>query len=244
MAADRVVQPDHRRSAGLELFPREGANLPAWFAERIGAAGMATLSGSADPKTTETKALRAAEDAAVRLGLDPTRYRVGGVADEAWCLVSEKDGWEVFLALGGKRFETAKFATAWQSVRYFIGHLYLNQDAFAGELAPDAKRPTGAWPIQPVGGDAGLQIYRGKRIVTLPPGTEMDRYGEPEGNTLYAAHTEWTYRSQPPDVQDREYHVYRLLRPARGRWHRNPLVRPNRRRPGIHTRTFYQRAVG
>ncbi|WP_328604215.1 TNT domain-containing protein [Amycolatopsis sp. NBC_00345] len=200
----------------LELFPRTGGNLPEWFAERVGAVGAATLSGSADPKTAETEALRAAEDAAAELGLDPARYRIGEVADGAWCLVSEEDSWAVFLAVGEERFEGAEFATVQQAVRYFVGHLYLNRSAFRDELAPDAKRPTDAWPIQPLGGDAGLQIYGGKRIVTLPPGTEMDRYGDPDGNTLYAAGTEWTYRSQPSNVRDREYHVYRLRRPVRG----------------------------
>ncbi|HWD01212.1 MAG TPA: TNT domain-containing protein [Amycolatopsis sp.] len=199
----------------LELFPREGANLPAWLAERVGGAGAATLASPTDPKTAATEALRAAEDAAAELELDPARYRIGEAADGAWCLVSEEDGWAVFLLEGGERFEAARFATAQQAVRYFVGHLYLNRAAFRGELAPDAKRPTDAWPIQPLGGDPGLQLYGGKRIVTLPPGTEMDRYGGPEGNTLYAAGTEWTHRSQPSEVRQREYHVYRLRRPVR-----------------------------
>ncbi|MFI5610636.1 TNT domain-containing protein [Amycolatopsis sp. NPDC051903] len=199
----------------LELFPREGANLPGWFAERVGGAGAATLASPTDPKTANTEALRAAEDAAAQLELDPARYRIGEAADGAWCLVSEGDSWAVFLAEGGERFEAAEFATAQQAARYFVGHLYLNQAAFRGELAPDAKRPTDAWPIQPLGGDPGLQLYGGKRIVTLPPGTEVDRYGDPAGNTLYAAGTEWTHRSQPAEARQRPYHVYRLRRPVR-----------------------------
>ena len=199
----------------LELFPRRGKNLPEWFAERVGRAGVATLASPTDPKTAETEALRAAEDAAAELELDPARYRIGEAADGAWCLVPERDGWAVFLAEGGERFEAAEFATAQQAARYFVGHLHLNRTAFRGELAPDAKRPTEAWPIQPLGGDPGLTLYRGKRIVTLPPGTEMDRYGEPEGNTLYAAGTEWTHRSQKAEARQRPYHVYRLRRPVR-----------------------------
>ncbi|WP_194924578.1 TNT domain-containing protein [Catenulispora pinisilvae] len=200
----------------LELFPRTGVNLPEWIAERVGAAAGATLGAVTDPKTAETEALRAAEDAAAELGLDPARYRIGEVADGAWCLVSEANGWAVFLAVGGERFQGAEFATVQHAVRYFVGHLYLNRSAFRDELAPDAKRRTDEWPIQPLGGDAGLQVYSGKRILTLPPGTEMDRYGEPAGNTLYAVGTEWTYRSQPSNVREREYHVYRLRRPVRG----------------------------
>jgi hypothetical protein len=196
----------------LARFPRDADLVPGWLAEVAGTVGAATPAGPADP---DQEALRAAEDAAAELGIAPARYRIGEAADDAWCLVPEGDGWAVFQAQGGERREAATFPTAVAAVRYFTGHLYLNRAALRDELPPDAKRPTADWPIQPAGGDTGLQMYGGKRLVTLPPGTEMDRYGDPDGNTLYAARTEWPHRSEPAEVRDWAYHVYRLRRPVR-----------------------------
>ncbi|WP_284749079.1 TNT domain-containing protein [Amycolatopsis sp. RTGN1] len=199
----------------LARFPRTGEALPGWLAEAVGTAGAATLAGAADPEAAAKDALRAAEDAAAELEIAPARYRIGEIADGAWCLVPEGDGWAVFWAQGEDRLELATFPSAVAAVRYFTGHLYLNRAAFRDELPPDAKRATAEWPIQPLGGDVGLQMYGGKRLVTLPPGTELDRYGEPAGNTLYAARTEWENRSEPAEIRDWAFHVYRLRRPVR-----------------------------
>lgn len=197
-------------AADLDRFPRDAAHVPVWLAERLGPLGVATMTGSVED------ALRAAEDAAAELELDPDRYRIGAVADGAWCLVPEDGRWAVFLAHAhGDRTEEAVFDTARAAVRHFVGHLYLHRAAFRDELPPDAKRPTEDWPIQPMGDDIALTLYGGKRIVTLPPGTEGDRYGDPSGNTLFAARTEFTHRSHPAEDERREYHVYRLTRPVR-----------------------------
>ncbi len=195
----------------LTAFPRETGMIPDWLNERLGTTGTAASGEQSDPETAAKEAL----DVAAELELDPSRYSVGETVDGAWCLVAEDGRWAVFQAQGTERGEEVVFDTAQKAVRYFVGHLYLNQAAFRGELPPDAKRPTEDWPIQPVGGDVGLQLYGGKRIATLPPGTEMDRYGRPDGNTLYAARTEFTHRSQPAEEQRFEYHVYRTVRPVR-----------------------------
>lgn len=50
-------------------------------------------------------------------------------------------------------------------------------------------------------------------MVTLPAGTEVDRYGEPDGNVTYAARTQYQHRSLPTDWSNQSYHVYRLQRP-------------------------------
>jgi len=197
----------------LAQFPRTGNALPGWLAEVTGTA--ATPSSPDDPEAAAKEALRAAEDVAAELEIPAARYRIGEVADGAWCLVREDDGWAVFLSRGGERLEAATFPTAVAAVRYFVGHLYLDRAALRGELPPDAKRQTDEWPIQPLHREAPLSMYTGKRLVTLPPGTEMDRYGEPAGNTLYAARTEWPHRSEPAEIQGWAYHVYRLRRPVR-----------------------------
>ncbi|SFW78769.1 TNT domain-containing protein [Amycolatopsis australiensis] len=188
----------------LATFPRDPERTPDWLG-----------TAAPDPAAATAQALRTAEDAAAELELSPARYRIGEAADGAWCLVEEQGRWAVFQAAAGDRRDEATFATAAEAVRYFVGHLYLNRAEFRDELPPDAGRPTADWPIQPVGGDVGLQMYGGKRLVTLPPGTEMDRYGDPSGNTLYAARTEWPYRSEPDEIRALPLHVYRLRRPVR-----------------------------
>lgn len=199
----------------LADFPRDAGMVPDWLADRVGRAAVATLTDESDADIAAKEALAAAGQAAVELELDPARYRVGEIADGAWCLVPEDGRWSVFWAQGEERVERADFATAREAVRYFTGHLYLNRSAFRDELPPDAKRPTSAWPIQPMSDDGGLSLYQGKRLVTLPPGTEMDRYGDPSGNTLFAARTEFTHRSHKAERAQREYHLYRLTEPVR-----------------------------
>jgi hypothetical protein len=69
------------------------------------------------------------------------------------------------------------------------------------------------WKIQPLPGEPPLTLYRDKRLVLLPPGTEIDRYGDPTGNVAYAARTQYQHRSLPPDWSGFPYHAYRLQRP-------------------------------
>ncbi|HEY0639115.1 MAG TPA: glycohydrolase toxin TNT-related protein, partial [Pseudonocardiaceae bacterium] len=69
------------------------------------------------------------------------------------------------------------------------------------------------WQIQPLPGEPPLTLYRDKRMVLLPPGTEIDRYGEANGNVAYAARTNYPQRSLPSDWSSLPYHIYRLQRP-------------------------------
>jgi len=69
------------------------------------------------------------------------------------------------------------------------------------------------WPIQPMSGEPPLTLFRGKRMLELAPGTEIDRFGNPDGNLTYAAGTPFTERSLVPDWIERPYHTYRVDRP-------------------------------
>jgi hypothetical protein len=62
-------------------------------------------------------------------------------------------------------------------------------------------------------GEPPLTLFRGKRLLELQPGTEVDRFGTPEGNLTYVAGTPFEQRSLVPDWVHRPYHVYRLIRP-------------------------------
>ncbi|HEX2314103.1 MAG TPA: TNT domain-containing protein [Thermomonospora sp.] len=83
-----------------------------------------------------------------------------------------------------------------------------------GDVPPGAGADRGG-PIEPLAGEPPLSLYRDLRETTLPPGTEVDRLGGPEGNVVYAVGTDWGARSLPPDWANRPRHVYRVLRPVR-----------------------------
>ena len=77
-----------------------------------------------------------------------------------------------------------------------------------------ASAPPGSeWPITPLPGEPPLTLFRGKRMVELEPGTEIDRFGEDDGNLVYSAGTPFSERSLVPEWIDRPYHVYRVRQP-------------------------------
>jgi hypothetical protein len=69
------------------------------------------------------------------------------------------------------------------------------------------------WPIQPMDGEPPLTLFRGKELRELPAGSELDRFGGPNGNLTYAAGTPFEERSLVPEWVNRPYHVYRVQRP-------------------------------
>jgi hypothetical protein len=83
------------------------------------------------------------------------------------------------------------------------------------EQIPDAAPQQPAeWPIQPLAGEPPLTLFRGKRLLELQPGTEVDRFGGPDGNLTYVAGTPFEQRSLVPEWVHRPYHVYRVTRPV------------------------------
>jgi hypothetical protein len=84
---------------------------------------------------------------------------------------------------------------------------------------PPAARPaaapvSGDWPISPLPGEPPLTLFRGKRLVELEPGTEIDRFGDDEGNLVYAVGTPFKERSLVPEWIDRPYRVYQVRQPV------------------------------
>lgn len=78
-----------------------------------------------------------------------------------------------------------------------------------------APAPGGELPVQPLPGEPPLSLLRDRRIVDLPVGAEVDRYGDTAGNFMFAARTPYEHRSFPVEWQSRARRVYRLRRPLR-----------------------------
>lgn len=99
-------------------------------------------------------------------------------------------------------------------------------ESFRGEsaeptvLATPPARPAAAgpgtpeWPISPLPGEPPLTLFRGKRLVELEPGAEFDRFGDDDGNLVYALGTPFHERSLVPEWIDRPYHAYRVRQPV------------------------------
>lgn len=81
--------------------------------------------------------------------------------------------------------------------------------------ARPAERSNGGqpWPISPMAGEPPLTLFRGKELRELPAGSELDRFGNPNGNLTYVAGTPFEERSLVPEWVNRPYHVYRVQRP-------------------------------
>jgi hypothetical protein len=164
------------------------------------------------------------------LGVDPAVYRVGEVADDAWCLTHDDDGWSVFWSERGGRHNAVRFATADQAAAHLLGTLVIvpsrmrGPEQPAGPTAAPNRSATDATERAPSGGDAAihplpgeppLTLLRDRRSIELPAGTVVDRFGTPGGNLVYAARTPYENRSLPPEWINSGYHVYRLQRPLR-----------------------------
>jgi len=79
--------------------------------------------------------------------------------------------------------------------------------------SPGMPSAPGNWPIQPLPGEPPLTLFRGKKLADLPVGSELDRFGDPDGNLTYVAGTPFPERSLVPEWVNRPYHVYRVQQP-------------------------------
>ncbi|WP_026453184.1 TNT domain-containing protein [Saccharomonospora iraqiensis] len=151
-------------------------------------------------------------------GVAEQAYRIGGTADGAWCLHRTPDGWEVARYADGHPVEPRYFPRVHAAAEALLGALLL----FPGRAWTDTSPAAGAappeqatdWPILPLTGEPPLTFYGGKRLLTLPGGTVLDRYGNEQGNLTHPLDTPFPETSL---TVDREYerHRYRVLRPLR-----------------------------
>ncbi|WP_370942836.1 TNT domain-containing protein [Amycolatopsis sp. cg5] len=78
---------------------------------------------------------------------------------------------------------------------------------------PRHQRTGHRWPIEPLPTEPPLTLFVDKTRVKLAAGTQVDRFGEPDGNLTYAAGTPFEERSLPPEWARLDYHVYQLQEP-------------------------------
>ncbi|RZQ65021.1 TNT domain-containing protein [Amycolatopsis suaedae] len=135
------------------------------------------------------------------------RQRLGeyGVPDSAYRLGTAEPGvpslhhtgthWEV----DGVRFDRLADATT-----HLLGTL-LTEPATGDEPVD--------WPVRPAEGEPGLETLGAKRLVRLPAGTVLVRFGAETGNVLYADGVRFPMTSLPLDAEHtrRRYRLTRAL---------------------------------
>jgi hypothetical protein len=171
------------------------------------------------------------------LGVPSSAYRIGAaadgavadgaVADGAWSMLAEGGRWTVFLSENGARVHEVAFDGERQAAAYLLGSLLLEPQA------PEH-------PIAPLPGEPPLTLFRDRKIIEVPAGTAVDRYGGESGNVTYAARTPFGERSLPPDWASRPYQAFRLGRPLRAL---TGVAVPWFDQPGGGTAYLFERSV-
>ncbi|NIH77682.1 TNT domain-containing protein [Amycolatopsis viridis] len=136
-------------------------------------------------------------------GITPSAYRIGERADGAWSLRRTEQGWEVTAPNGAAATTCARVEEA---ARFLLGSLLL--------YPVHAVDDSGEWPVAPLRGEPPLTLYRAKRLVTLPTGTTLVRFGTETGNLLHEEHARFAETSLLPD-REAQRARYRVARPLR-----------------------------
>ncbi|MBK1784588.1 TNT domain-containing protein [Prauserella cavernicola] len=165
-------------------------------------------------------ALRASEVLAVlrtrlaEYGVAQSAYRVGERADGAWCLSRTPQGWEVARYDGGEPVEPAYFARAQEAAQALLGAVLLlpGRTRLGAPEDAEAHPHVSDWPIMPLRGEPPLTYFHGKRLVTLPEGTVVLRYGNEGGNVVHPEGTPFQETSLAFD-RENEVHHYEVRRP-------------------------------
>ncbi|NKQ53273.1 TNT domain-containing protein [Amycolatopsis sp. K13G38] len=134
-------------------------------------------------------------------GVPESAYRIGEIAEDAWSLRRTKESWEVTGPGGG---EPAAFARVEEAARFLVGSLLL-YPARMPEPAPVE------WPIVPLRGEPPLTFFRSKRMILLPAGRTVLRFGNEAGNLVHDVDTGFPETSLTPDREQMRAQ-YRLTR--------------------------------
>jgi hypothetical protein len=175
-----------------------------------------------------------------QLGVPESAYSIGQVAEGAWYVEQDEDGWNV----GHHENDVSVpllFDDPHDAAAFFLGKLVLKDVQFqAGPPpvpsptptpTPEAELPnTQPLPDAALGGPDGtdsfevptgpqllpgeppLDLFIQLHQVQLEPGTRIDRFGEPAGNLAFPLGTPYETRSLPEPWREAPYHAYEVVR--------------------------------
>ncbi|MEV6230238.1 TNT domain-containing protein [Saccharopolyspora shandongensis] len=197
----------------LEHVRRNGHRPPEIVAERAAAEAKALVLG-ADPDALENvppaEAIELARGFIGAMGMSRRFYSFEQPVEGGWCMLRELDGWwAVFCVDGGEVKNKSRFPEPFGAAAHLIGAMALTRDQFL--RAPDEPLADFECPIRPLPGEPPLDAYDDKFLVDLRTGDEVDRFGDPAGNTVFVAGTTLPQRSAPPQQPAGDYRKYRVL---------------------------------
>lgn len=201
-----------RETATAELT---GAPWPPQRAEDLGEldpVAEAERDAAARPRLSASEVLAVLHRRLDEAGVAPGAYRIGTTAEDAWCLLRTPHGWEVARHAGGRAWDRTVFATPSSAAAHLLGVLTLHPGRTLAE--PDPGEAASDWPVAPFEGEPPMRLFRSRRMITLPAGTELVRFGPETGNLVHARDVRFAETSLPQD-REAHRHTLRTLRPLR-----------------------------
>ncbi|ADJ51031.1 hypothetical protein AMES_9205 [Amycolatopsis mediterranei S699] len=142
-------------------------------------------------------------------GVPAAAYRIGAnevPVEGVWTLRRAENGWEVSRPPSD---EPVAFGSLGDAARFLLGVLLM----LPPRPAEESDQPAD-WPILPMRGEPPLNFYRGKRLITLPPGTMVVRFGNETGNLVHADGSRFVETALAFE-REREKRLYRAQRAIR-----------------------------
>ncbi|MEV6827545.1 TNT domain-containing protein [Amycolatopsis sp. NPDC051102] len=142
-------------------------------------------------------------------GVPAAAYRIGAneiPAEGVWTLRRAENGWEVSRPPSD---EPVAFGSLGDAARFLLGVLLM----LPPRPAEESDQPAD-WPILPMRGEPPLNFYRGKRLIVLPPGTTVVRFGNETGNLVHAGGSRFVETALAFE-REREKRLYRVQRAIR-----------------------------
>ncbi|RRO12980.1 DUF4237 domain-containing protein [Saccharopolyspora rhizosphaerae] len=202
---------------------------PPEFLDHIRRSRYLAPSTVADARSAEAKALILSADPASLLARRPeeaftavgAHLAAQGVSSRfysfdqpvggGWSMRPEPDGWWAVEAHDGRPNPKHRFPDAWTAGSFLIGAMTVERERYLRE--PDEPLQDFECPWPEMAGEPPLSSYDQKFLVVLQAGGEIDRFGEPTGNTAFVAGTTIPQRSLPPGREPGPYRRYRVVQP-------------------------------
>ncbi|MER7014916.1 TNT domain-containing protein [Saccharopolyspora sp. NPDC000359] len=186
---------------------------PGQVADRAAAEAKALVLGG-DPDALQqydpAEAIDIARGFISAMGMSTRFYSFEEPLEGGWSMLRGSDGWwVVFCVDEGEVRNRSTFPDPYAAAAHLIGAMSLTRKRFLRE--PDEPLQDFECRYEPFPGEPPLAAYDNKLLVTLRTGDEVDRFGEPTGNTVFVAGTTLPQRSVPPQQQPGEYHRYRVV---------------------------------
>ncbi|GAB2979463.1 TNT domain-containing protein [Amycolatopsis acidiphila] len=188
-----------RAAAEAEVLGRP--HPPAAGAPEVDAVTLVDRGGEPPMGLRASEVLSVLERRLAEYGIPGTAYLIGEYAEGVWCLRRTKSSWEV---TGPGAGEPAAFAHVEEAARFLLGSLLLYP------ARTEEPQPLD-WPIAPLRGEPPLNFFRAKRMIVLPAGTVVVRFGNEAGNLVHDPATRFPEASLAPE-REQLRQMYRLVR--------------------------------